>query len=204
MTVTDVVVLGGLAVWSATVAWSWLWGYRVPRGKELGRGWRAFSLSFPGRAGVLLVFTAVFTYLCLRLWITVPLPPSAGGAFILRTGGMVVFVAGVGLYVWGRRAMGAIFAVSTSASVQLHADHRLIRSGPFALVRHPMYLGMIGSSVGLLVVCPTWAVVLPVLLFLVALPRRAHREEQALAEAFGQEWEAYARRVPRWFPRVSG
>lgn len=73
--------------------------------------------------------------------------------------------------------------------------------GPFTIVRHPMYLGLIASAVGSLLLYQTWttaafAIFAPFVLF------RTRREEQALAAEFGEEWQAYCRRVPAFFPRL--
>lgn len=94
-----------------------------------------------------------------------------------------------------------MFGPSTGFGVRLQAGHRLITSGPYALVRHPMYLAVITAGIGGLLLYRTWAM----LAFAVAmfgLTVRAHREEEALAAEFGAAWEAYCRRVPAWLPRI--
>ncbi len=94
-----------------------------------------------------------------------------------------------------------MFGPSTGFGVRLQAGHRLITSGPYALVRHPMYLAVITAGIGGLLLYRTWAM----LAFAVAmfgLSARAHREEEALAAEFGAAWEAYCRRVPAWLPRI--
>lgn len=197
----NIVVIAGLMVWGGTVAWSWLWGYRPSRGTVAGKGAWLFSLTLGGRAAVLLLFSAAGAYVIGTLWIALPISPSGGLEQFLEVLGLILFMSGVGLYVWGRLALGSLFAVSTSTAVQLHANHHLVQSGPFAFVRHPMYLGMITALIGLVMTYRTWAPVVLALIFAVALPLRARREERALAHTFGREWHAYARRVPGWVPR---
>jgi len=115
--------------------------------------------------------------------------------------GSLLYFPGLALMVWGRAAMGEMHNVSTSVAVQLYADHRLVTSGPFAWMRHPMYLGGILAELGALLLYRTWATLLmaaniPVLI------RRARIEEVALAARFGEQWEEYQRQVPMWVPRI--
>ena len=53
---------------------------------------------------------------------------------------------------WGRIALGKNYFVSTGFGVQLFADHQLVMKGPFAIVRHPMYVGLILASFGALLI----------------------------------------------------
>ncbi len=83
----------------------------------------------------------------------------------------------------------------------LGADHKLIRTGPYALVRHPIYTSM------LMVICATAVIVTPWPLFLGALTLfvagteiRMRTEEKLLASHFGNEYEDYKRRVPAYIP----
>lgn len=115
--------------------------------------------------------------------------------------GALLYFPGLTIMVWGRVAMGDMHNVSSSLAVQLYADHRLVTSGPFAVVRHPMYVGGIMAELGALLLYRTWAVLLiscnaPMLLM------RAGREEQALAAEFGKQWVDYTTRVPGWIPRL--
>ncbi|MEK7325043.1 MAG: isoprenylcysteine carboxylmethyltransferase family protein, partial [Chloroflexota bacterium] len=84
---------------------------------------------------------------------------------------------------------------------QLYADQRLIVRGPFAIVRHPMYLGVLIAALGAIPIYQTWTSVFVALNFL-GLIFRARREEQTLAAEFGEQWEAYCRSVPAWIPRL--
>jgi protein-S-isoprenylcysteine O-methyltransferase Ste14 len=78
----------------------------------------------------------------------------------------------------------------------------LVTRGPYAIVRHPVYLGEIGACLGLVVAAPLiWnGVILGT--FLVAQSVRMGLEERALTAAF-PEYESYARRVPRLVPSLS-
>lgn len=63
-----------------------------------------------------------------------------------------------------------------------------------------MYAGLIAVGFGGLLIYRTWTWVF-IAAIAPALFLRARREEQALAVRFGEEWDAYATRVPAWIPR---
>lgn len=199
----DVAVLAGLGAVTIMVFVSFLWRYHAPAGRVTGRGVWFFSI--PGWARTLLILVAITltVYVTRLLWIPLPLStlpsePDRG----LRLAGLVVYLVGVVLIVWGRLALGRAWTVTTSLGVQLHQDHRLVQHGPFALVRHPMYLGFWLLLAGALFIYRTWVLAVYLIMALASFSRRARREEQALAEAFGDEWRTYADRVGRWVPNV--
>jgi protein-S-isoprenylcysteine O-methyltransferase Ste14 len=115
--------------------------------------------------------------------------------------GVVLYFPGLAFVLWGRLTLGRLYNVSTSLGAPLYTDHRLITHGPFAIVRHPMYLGIGAAAVGGLMIYRTWTLVFLAVNFL-GLAVRARREEQALVAEFGEEWRAYCRRVPAWIPRL--
>lgn len=98
-------------------------------------------------------------------------------------------------------ALGPAYDVSSASGAPLHRDQRLVTTGPYALVRHPMYTGLAIAAVGGLLLYRTWTTVLFVGL-LPVLIARARREEGALAERFGSAWASYCDRVPAWLPRA--
>jgi len=107
--------------------------------------------------------------------------------------------SGLGLALWGRLALGKMYNVSSALGAQLYADQLLITRGPYAIVRHPMYGGIIAATVGGFLVYRTWSFVFALTFF--GLVTRARREEQALAAEFGEQWADYCRQVPGWLPR---
>jgi protein-S-isoprenylcysteine O-methyltransferase Ste14 len=102
---------------------------------------------------------------------------------------------------WGRLALGKNYFVSTGFGAQLFAGHQLVTDGPFAIVRHPMYSGLVLAALGALLIYSTWTT----LLFVCFAPLtcfRARHEEAALAAEFGENWREYRRRVPAFLPRL--
>jgi protein-S-isoprenylcysteine O-methyltransferase Ste14 len=77
----------------------------------------------------------------------------------------------------------------------------LVRTGPYAIVRHPVYLGEIGVAVGLVIAAPSLWNMIAGGTFLVAQLLRMRLEERALERAFA-EYADYARSTPRLIPAV--
>ena len=80
-------------------------------------------------------------------------------------------------------------------------ERHLATTGPYARVRHPQYAGFILILFGFLLQWPTLLTLLmfPVLVYMYS--RLALREERDSREAFGEAWDEYAARTPRFFPR---
>jgi protein-S-isoprenylcysteine O-methyltransferase Ste14 len=95
-----------------------------------------------------------------------------------------------------------MWGLSTSRNVKLLDDHQLVQSGPFAFVRHPMYFGWWVAMFGLLLLYPTWVVLLLLVSSLIAFFGRARREEVALAERFGEAWKEYKKRTRFLIPFI--
>jgi protein-S-isoprenylcysteine O-methyltransferase Ste14 len=149
----------------------------------------------------LLVATVVFLTIGVLLWHPVPVDLSPWPRVALLLTGSLLFFGGVALYLLGMRSLGEMFAPSVSFGVRLQAAHCLVMTGPYAHVRHPMYLGVMATALGTFLLDRTWGS----LLFaagMFGLVIRARREERVLAEEFPVEWAAYASRVRAWRPRL--
>lgn len=168
---------------------------RQPSGRE-ERGAR-FAL----RAPVLLVATILFVWVGALLWRPLPMQAQSWLRVILLSVGALLFFGGLALYLWGMRSLGQMFGPSSGFGVRLQATHRLVTTGPYAHVRHPMYLAVIAAAIGSLLVYRTWAA-LGFVIIMLGLAVRARREESVLVQEFGPEWEAYASRVPPCLPRL--
>lgn len=95
--------------------------------------------------------------------------------------------------------------LSKSWHVLYHAQRQrqLARTGPYAHVRHPQYIGFVAVMLGFLLQWPTLltAAMFPVLV--VMYVRLAIAEERDAERAFGQAWREYAAATPRFVPRLS-
>lgn len=132
-----------------------------------------------------------------RLWRPIAGALSPGASLILSLAGALLYFPGLALVLWGRAALGEMYDVSSSFGAQLFADHRLVTSGPYALMRHPMYVGAQMAIAGALLIFRTRAMAVMAMVIPVVW-MRALREEEALAVEFGPRWTHYTRSVPFW------
>lgn len=154
------------------------------------------------RTRYLLVATLLFIILGVLLWRPLPLHLPWLLQLLLAILGAVIFIASLAFYLWGLRTLGVNFNASSGFGVRLHQSHRLVTSGPYAYIRHPMYLSVILAGWGGLLLYRTWMMLIFAVIML-GLIVRARKEEAALAQAFGAEWETYQRQVSAWFPNLN-
>ena len=85
----------------------------------------------------------------------------------------------------------------------LNADHALIRTGPYAVVRHPIYAGMFAMVLATGLLISRWpALAAGVVIFVIGTEIRVRVEDRLLQSRFGEEFEAYAGRVVAYVPYV--
>jgi protein-S-isoprenylcysteine O-methyltransferase Ste14 len=83
----------------------------------------------------------------------------------------------------------------------LYADHELIRTGPYAIVRHPVYASLFMMMLATGLLFARWPVLLlSIALYIAGTEIRIHAEEGLLRARFGEEFEEYRRRVPAYLP----
>jgi len=120
--------------------------------------------------------------------------------FLLPVAGLGLLLAavGFGLAVWARINLGEFW----SGRAEVKEGHRLIRHGAFAIVRHPIYVGIGLMLTGTFLVTgsPGWLGWMLVTLLYYAW--RIGVEEQLMREQFGQQWLDYEVRVGRVLPRL--
>jgi len=127
---------------------------------------------------------------------------SAHARFVAGMIGLILYLAGFVFVLWARRTLGKYWGISTTLQVKLFDDHQLIRSGPYAFVRHPMYFGWWVAMVGLSLLYPVWVVLLLFVFTVVSYLGRARREEAVLAGRFGKEWVEYKQRTKFIIPFI--
>ena len=122
-----------------------------------------------------------------------PLPDA------VRWIGLALILGGIGFSIWAARTLGRHFDME----VEVHEGHEVVDRGPFAIVRHPVYLGLAVHFIGaclatgnLLLIAGTIFGSFP------AFYVRAAAEERLLRESLGPAYDAYARRVPMLVPLV--
>ena len=170
-------------------------GTRRPAGRTSGSAasWLRSALFY-------LAATTCFLVLSFIFWKPLPLAWSPKVRLACLLIGSLIYFPGLALVLWGRLALGRMYFVSTSFGAQLYPNHALVTYGPFAIVRHPMYAGLIAAAVGSLLLYLTWTA-LAFAIFAPFVMLRARREELVLSAEFGEAWQDYCRRVPAFLPR---
>ena len=139
------------------------------------------------------VFLTVFWWKPLFLRI-----PALGTPSPLAAGiGLVFTVAGLCFAVWARMHLGEYW----SGRITLKENHRVIQTGPYALVRHPIYSGLILALFGTAIILGTVWAFAGFAFLLISLVRKLEIEETWLCAQFGAEYEAYRNRVKALIPR---
>lgn len=120
------------------------------------------------------------------------MPRDALAAWI----GIALLVAGIAFSVWARRHLAGFW----SSVVTLKQNHRLIRSGPYRYVRHPIYTGILLSLLGTAIAIGEWHGFISVAVIAAGFSRKIAVEERFLREAFPAEYDLYRADVPALIP----
>jgi len=179
--------------WSVPVLWLLWLGYWLIEARNTAPTQKSESF-LTGALYRSATLVGIFLIFCLRrsgnpLWpVTVPV---LGTAVILMT-------CGFAFVIWARRHLGRYW----SARVTLKQGHQLIESGPYGLVRHPIYSGLLLSMAATVMTIATaqslcgYAVLLGALIFKLAV------EERLLAAHLGPAYKDYQKRVKALIPGV--
>lgn len=110
--------------------------------------------------------------------------------------GVTTWVSSLVVYVWSRFLHGTKFSITSD----LTHDASLIRSGPYMYCRHPIYMSYILLWLSWSLVSDNALILFGGLLLIPFMAIRIRREERELREAFGEDYDEYARNTNRFFP----
>jgi protein-S-isoprenylcysteine O-methyltransferase Ste14 len=138
--------------------------------------------------GALLLFGAGGRRFDIAFW---RLNGGIGWAFVAMTAAGVLFMW------WARLHLGRLW----SGSITRKADHRVVQTGPYAIVRHPIYTGLAFAVAGAVCIRASAQTVIGAALLILGIYIKARTEEQFLRDQLGPDaYDAYARRVPMLVP----
>jgi protein-S-isoprenylcysteine O-methyltransferase Ste14 len=111
--------------------------------------------------------------------------------------GSILTWMGIGLAIWARYHLAEYW----SARITIKEGHQLIRTGPYARLRHPIYSGLILAAIGSALVIDQWRCVLGVCLVLTGFYIKARKEEMMLTEQFGEAFREHQKHAGFLIPR---
>jgi protein-S-isoprenylcysteine O-methyltransferase Ste14 len=128
-------------------------------------------------------------------WLRLPILPDGEWRFYV---GLGMTVAGLLFAVWARVHLGK----NWSRSVTVKQNHELITSGPYALVRHPIYTGLLTGFVGTAIAIGELRALIALLILFTALWIKLRLEEQWMQAQFGNTYAVYSSQVAALVPFV--
>jgi protein-S-isoprenylcysteine O-methyltransferase Ste14 len=145
---------------------------------------------------VFIYLCAIVLFLTTRLplpWLYLQLWPVGLWPFWL---GAAVTIAGLLFAVWAREHLGR----NWSRSVTIKQGHELITTGPYAVVRHPIYTGALTGFLGMAIAVSQVRGFIALVLMFLALWMKLRMEEQWLRSQFGEAYSIYAHQTAALLP----
>jgi protein-S-isoprenylcysteine O-methyltransferase Ste14 len=121
-------------------------------------------------------------------------PEGMPGAYV----GLALTGLGLGFALWARFYIGR----NWDGMVVLKEDHQLVRTGPYSLVRHPIYSGFMLATLGTAITQGEIGRLLAMPVIVIAWGYKARVEEAFLTRRFPQQYEQYRREVKALIPAV--
>ncbi len=135
----------------------------------------------------------------LLLLLTKPLQIEIPGGLLVSLVGDLVTGLGLVIAIGARVHLGA----NWSGRIELKDGHRIVRTGPYGWVRHPIYSGIVVAITGSALASGELTALLAPAIMLAAYLRKIRMEETVLLRTFGTEHEAYRREVKALVPFVA-
>ncbi len=126
------------------------------------------------------------------VWAQFPFPA------LVRWAGCAVAIMTIPLLAWIHIALGKHYA----ADLVMKDNHKLVTSGPYSRIRHPMYTVLITFSIGISIISANLLLIAFSVLLVMLFPFLARQEEQMLLDGLGEEYSQYMERTGRFFPRL--
>jgi protein-S-isoprenylcysteine O-methyltransferase Ste14 len=117
--------------------------------------------------------------------------------FLVQMLGVILILASLSLHMWSRIHLQQFYA----ERVEVQPEHRVIRTGPYALMRHPVITSFFGIAGGLFLINPAVTTLLTLLYTIWDFTRAARQEEDLLSSTLSG-YADYVRQTPRFLPRL--
>jgi protein-S-isoprenylcysteine O-methyltransferase Ste14 len=179
--------LAGIELFAIWLLWLWPYLFRAPKVQRR----KSTTVRGPSLAGVLLEAGGIGTTFYFRA----PGAPRTSAAAMLAA--LAFGVIGIWLMWTAIAHLGRQFRIQAG----LYEDHQLVRTGPYAAVRHPIYASLLALTLvsGILLARWQWALV-GLALLIAGNEIRVRTEDRLLEGRFGEQFRKYRSRVPAYIP----
>jgi len=161
---------------------------KLRQGQKSGRSWDYTLLMFVAASAIIL--QPIFVpKLGLRL--------EQGWAIIIQVAGIIIVAGALGLHVWARLHLQHFYA----ERVEVLLEHRVIDTGPYQLIRHPIITSFFGLVIGFFLINPALTTLALLLYTYWDFGHAARQEEELLSQNL-PEYKEYMQRTPRFLPRL--
>jgi protein-S-isoprenylcysteine O-methyltransferase Ste14 len=174
------------AIW---VLWFWPYVFRAPKVQRR----KSITVRGPSIIGVLLEAAGIFLAWGFPAF---PAPRTSARAMLAA---LIFGIAGIWLMWTAIAHLGRQFRIQAG----LYEDHQLVRSGPYSVVRHPIYASLLAltSATGILMAQWEW-LILGLALCIAGNEIRVRAEDRLLEGRFREEFREYQRKVRAYVPLV--
>jgi protein-S-isoprenylcysteine O-methyltransferase Ste14 len=171
------------------LAWAYPFLFRAPHVQKRA----SITVAWPTRIGLLLECAAIFLAFAIRM-------PSGEGPGVWRIAAATICGVIAAVLGWTSVThLGRQFRFHAG----LYHDHVLVRTGPYAIVRHPIYASLLAILLCTLLLLTPWqAIPISLAVFICGTEIRVRSEERLLASRFGEQFAAYRKSVPAYIPFV--
>jgi protein-S-isoprenylcysteine O-methyltransferase Ste14 len=174
------------------IIWALIWFVAASRVKKTARQEEPLSRL----SNTAPLWLAAFLLAAPRFWfgfLTAPLLPRSFPLYLI---GAAMLVVGLLFAIWARYHIGR----NWSGVITVKEDHALVRTGPYHLVRHPIYSGLLLAIIGSALARNDLAALIAVALVLFSFLRRVRTEEHWMMETFGATYAEYKASTPALIP----
>ena len=123
---------------------------------------------------------------------------TASWGLVIQMMGVFIVLIALALHIWSRVHLQHFYA----ERVEVQPEHRVIDTGPYQLMRHPVITSFFGIATGLFLINPSILTLATLLYTVWDFSRAAQKEEELLTKTL-PGYADYARRTPRFLPRLS-
>jgi protein-S-isoprenylcysteine O-methyltransferase Ste14 len=170
-------------------AWAYPFIFRAPHVQKR----ESITVAGPTRTGLLLECAAILLAFLFRM------PPNDSPGVWRMVASMICGLIAVALAWTSVPSLGKQFRIHAG----LYHDHALVKTGPYAIVRHPIYASLLTALACTLLLLTPWPwIAVSLTIFVCGTEIRVHSEEKLLASRFGEEFDAYRKAVPAYIPFV--